>query len=65
MISRISGNVMGIYIIHVTFLLLLTRLFKISTQLEDLCLIFVVYIASLAVSAIISRVPLANRLIRI
>jgi surface polysaccharide O-acyltransferase-like enzyme len=63
-ISLVSGNVMGIYILHVTVITSLTTLvFKTHTQASDVLLMVAVFTVSLAASHLIGKVPLVGRLI--
>ncbi len=61
----ISNNVMGIYIVHVTLIMIVTHFYKFNTLITNIGLIFIIFIVSLAVSIIISKVPLANKLIKL
>lgn len=61
----ISHNVMGIYILHVTLIKVTTHFYKFNTLVTNISLIFIVFIISLAASIIISKLPLANKLIKI
>ena len=65
-ISLVSRNVMGIYILHVTVITALTALlFKTNTQATDVLLMLAVFAVSLAVSALLGRLSLTRRLIRL
>lgn len=61
----ISPNVMGIYILHVTLIKLTTQIYKFNTLITNISLIVIVFIISLTASIIISKVPLAKKLLRI
>jgi surface polysaccharide O-acyltransferase-like enzyme len=63
--GRLSKNVMGVYIIHVSVLTLMTLYYQFNAQLTNMCLIFIVFLLSLAASAVIGRIPLARKLISI
>lgn len=61
----VSPNVMGVYILHVTLIKFATQLYKFNTLITNISLIFIVFIVSLTASIIISKVPFANRLLKI
>lgn len=64
-IELISKNAMGIYIIHVTILNALTHFYKFNTPITNIGLIFVVFVISLILSEVISRVPIVNKLVKL
>ena len=70
-IRLVSKNVMGIYIVHVTVITVLTTLLRSYltygpvTQMTGIVMILAVFLCSLAVSAVIGRMPLASKLINI
>lgn len=64
-IELISNNAMGIYIIHITIIKIMTHFYKFNTPITNICLIFIVFIVSLIVSMIISKLPLVNKLVKI
>ncbi|BCZ46178.1 hypothetical protein psyc5s11_22450 [Clostridium gelidum] len=64
-IGLVSDKIMGIYIVHVTVLNVSTHFYKFNTPITNILLIFIVFGISLALTLIISKIPIVNRLIRI
>lgn len=64
-IDLLSSNIMGIYIVHVTVIKFFTHFYKFDTSITNIGFIFIVFITSLILTLIISKIPLVNRLIRI
>lgn len=65
LIQKVSNNVMGIYILHVTIMFTMVRIYKFNTLFTNISLVFIVFIISLTASLIISKISLANKLIKI
>lgn len=64
-VKLISDNTMGIYIVHVTVIKIITHFYKFNTPINNICLIFIVFVCSLIISLVISKLPIVNRLVKI
>jgi surface polysaccharide O-acyltransferase-like enzyme len=64
-IKIMSNNIMGIYIVHVTVIKIFTHFYKFNTPILNISFIFIVFICSLILTLVISKIPLFNRLIKI
>jgi surface polysaccharide O-acyltransferase-like enzyme len=64
-IGLISDKIMGVYIVHVTVINFATHFYRFDTQITNTIFIFVVAVISLILTLIISKIPVANRLIKV
>lgn len=64
-ISIVSNNIMGVYIIHVTIINKLVYHYGFESSLGNILLILIVFISSLTLSIIISKIPIINRLVKL
>jgi surface polysaccharide O-acyltransferase-like enzyme len=64
-IEFISNNSMGVYILHVTTIRVITHFYEFNKPISNICLIFIVFISTLIVSAIIAKLPVINKLVKL
>ena len=62
-ITFISGNMIGIYIVHVTIIKVVSKLIEFDTTLINTIIIFIIFLSSLFASWILSKIPIIKKLI--
>lgn len=64
-IKLISINTMGIYIIHVTILNCIHKLYSFKNPIINILMIFIIFSISLIISIIINKIPYVKRLVKL
>ena len=64
-IDFFSENIIGIYILHVTVIMILDKVFKFTTSIMNIISIFIVCLISLGISCILNKIEPLKRLIKI
>lgn len=64
-ILSLSSNIMGIYIVHTTVIKVFMTFYSFDSVLSNVCMIFMVFILSYAISFVISKIPIVNKLTKI
>lgn len=64
-IEFISDNSIGVYILHVSVIKVLLHFYKFDTPITNICLIIMVFVGTIIIAAIMKKLPLANRLLKI
>lgn len=63
LVQIISPNIMGIYIIHITFIKVFTHIFDFNSLILNLILVFLVFISSLIFTIILRKIPYVNKIV--
>ncbi|MDT7014911.1 acyltransferase family protein [Levilactobacillus namurensis] len=63
LITLVSKNCMGIYIVHVIVLKIISHLISMSGAVNNIMVIFIVFLLSLAISEVIYRIPGLRKLV--